>query len=200
MKYIAIFILLFSFFALYCFELDTSLKIRSSRTEGEVLDYEVAVMCKVDSLVFVECEYVRQGGRQFRNFELVGWQHWKSFRFTGKYIGIEEDSLKFIAVDARYKVGKGITLGLVEMWDLKAQTMIIVGHDVKWSFKVPLLLPVSFSSTTNVYTKDLKKFDSETDIFFSMKVSSVIHIYFRYKQRFFDKWKFSSNIGIGVSI
>lgn len=194
----AIFLFLI-FTSLSSITLGTSLSIRTPKDDSKPIDFEVESLLGIDSLFALEVEFERQDGKYYRNLELFAWQYWKCLQFSGKYIDIQEDELNNISVDARYKNGTH-SIGIAQTWDLRPETMLVAGEDIRWNFGIPYLIPIEFRAITNFYTSDFRKFNNETEVMFVGKLSSVLNIYYRYKSRYYDDYNFSMKTGIEVKL
>lgn len=199
MKKIIIFLFILITFSLSAIEFDLSLALRTPKQDSLSIDYEFSIRGQLDSLVSVEVEFERQGGDDYRNIELFAFQYYKFLQLSGKYINIQEDDLIVCSVDLRYKY-RSHSIGIAEVWDLHPTTNLVVGEDINWKFGIPYLCPVEFQSITNFYTNNFIKYQNETEIRFSGALSSIINIYLRYKQRYYDQWNWSFKIGIGIKL
>ena len=186
-------------FSLNSLTLGTSFSIRTPKNDSKPIDYEFGTNIEIDSLMSLDVEYERQNGKYYRNLELFTWDYWKCLQFSGKYIDIQEDDLKNISVDVRYRY-LSHSLGLAQTWDLRPKTMFVAGEDIRWKFGIPFLCPVEFMGITNFYTSNFAKFNNETEIRFTGKLSSILSVYFRNKVRYYDDYNFSMKIGIEIEI
>ena len=80
------------------------------------------------------------------------------------------------------------------------ELMLVFGKDTRKTFGIPYLIPIEFMVITNFYTNNFSNFNNETELQLSGAVSSIISIYVRHKERYFDKWNWSTKIGIGIKI
>ena len=199
MKKLIIFIFIFVAFGLSAVTFDLSLAFRTPKEDSLAVDYELSMRTTLDSLLSAEIDIERQGGEYYRNVEIFGWQYWKFLQLSGKYIDLQEDDLKVCSVDLRVKY-KTHSIGIAESWDLHPETMLVIGEDIKWKFGIPYLIPIEFRAISNLYTNNFRDYNNETEIQFSGSVSSIISIYVRYKQRYYDKLNFQFKIGIGIKI
>lgn len=177
----------------------TDFLIRTPNDDANALDYKIGVMGHIDSLVLLEVEFERIDNIRYNATELFLWQYYKFIQVSGKYINISRYNLHIIGFDIRFKHGTH-SIGLSEMWDLHPEMMLVVGEDIKVDGGIPYLIPINFRAISNVYTNDFRKFNSEIEVVFSMSASSVIDIYLRFKQRFYDHWDFSTKIGISIKL
>lgn len=194
-----ILIFLLTNISLMAFNIGTELSIRSPKTTSEPLDYEFSVLSHSDSLYLLEVEFERQDGVDYRNLEAFLWRRYKFLGFTGKYINIQEDDLEIVSVDMTVKY-KSHGLGLAEVWNMHPSINVVWTEDIRKSFGIPYLFPVDFMCLSNTYTNDFKEFNNELEIRFTSKLSSVISIYMRYKQRWYDEWNFSGKVGIELNL
>ena len=192
-------ILLFIPIILSAVTFDLSLSLRTPKEDSLAVDYELSMRTTLDSLLSAEIDIERQSGEYYRNVEIFGWQYWKFLQLSGKYIDLQEDDLMVCSVDLRLKY-KTHSIGIAESWDLHPETMLVIGEDIKWKFGIPYLIPIEFRAISNLYTNNFRDYNNETEIQFSGSVSSIISIYVRYKQRYYDKLNFQFKIGIGIKL
>jgi hypothetical protein len=198
-KIILFFLLILISIGLSAVTFDLSLAMRTPKIDSLAIDYEIGLRCTIDSLLSAEIEIERDTGEYYHNTELFVWQYWKFLQFSGKYIDIQEDDLKVISADIRIK-HKTHSLGIAEVWDLHPEINLVVGEDIKWTFGIPYLCPIEFRAVTNFFTNDFKKYNNTTEIQFNGSISSIVSIYFRLKERYYDKFNFSAKIGIGIKL
>jgi len=178
---------------------DLSLAFRTPKEDSLAVDYELATRCTFDSLFSAEVQIERQNGEYYKNIEVFAWQYYKFLQLSGKYIDLQEDDIKVYSVDLRVKY-KTHSAGIAESWDLHPETMIVIGEDIKWKIGIPYLIPIEFRAISNLYTSNFRDYNNETEIQFNGSVSSIVSIYLRYKQRYYDKLNFQFKIGIGIKL
>ena len=166
----------------------------------------IAGYTKIDSVLYITTERERQNGDTYRNVELFAWQYWKSFQLSGKYISIEEDSLRNISIDIRYRY-KSYSAGIAQTWDLQPTPMFVFGKTIRFStdvksgsgaldFITNSIQRIELNSITNFYTADFQNFVNETEITFRLKIGVRVYIFYTYKSRYYDDYIFSSKIGL----
>ena len=199
MKQIIIILIILVAVGLNAVTFDLSMAMRTPKTDSTTVDYELSGRCSIDSLLSVEIEFERQDGEYYNNYELFAWQYYKFLQFSGKYIDIQEDDIKIISVDMRLKY-KTHSIGVAEVWNLHPQINLVFGEDIHWKFGIPYLIPIEFRAVTNFYTNDFINYNNETEIQFNGSVSSIVKIYLRFKERYYDDFNFSIKIGIGITL
>jgi len=205
-KILVVILFLFVSYNLYSMTFGTSILLRSPKDESKPIDYRAETYTKIDSILSISVEQERQDGDTYKNVEIFAWQYWKSFQLSGKYISIEEDSLKNISIDVRYKY-KSYSAGIAQTWDLHPIPMLVFGKTIRFSTDVNsdsgilnVLLnsvqKVELTSITNFYTADFQNFLNETEIKFKLKVGVRIYIVYTYKSRYYDDYIFSTKLGL----
>ena len=205
-KILIIMLFLFMSYNLYSMTLGTSILLRSPKNKLKPIDYKMETYTKIDSILSISVEQERQDGDTYKNVELFAWQYWKNFQLSGKYISIEEDSLKNISIDVRYRY-KSYSAGIAQTWDLHPIPMLVFGKTIRFStdvnsglgildFITNSVQKIELVSITNFYTADFQNFLNETEVTFKLKVGVRIYIVYAYKSRYYDNYIFSTKLGL----
>jgi hypothetical protein len=104
---------LFIFYNLSSIGFGSYISLKSPKDDTKPIDYKIGTYTEIDSILSINVDQERQDGEIYKNTEIFFWQYYRMIQFSGKYISIEEDNLKNISIDLRYRY-KSYSAGIAQ--------------------------------------------------------------------------------------
>lgn len=191
------FVFCYSF--LYGLQVGVSSFINGVNTDSEAIEYQACSYCRLDSVCALELTYGRSIGGDYREVEAFVWKYFKTVRLTVKYLDRTRHDLQVFGADVRGHYS-GLSVGVAQTWDMRPSTSLVAGYEYRRNLGVKFLMPVSVFFSTSLYTTDLRRFNTESDIRFTMRVTSLLGVQFAFKQRYYDYFEYTTSLGIEAEI